>query len=66
MQNPQISREKDCTEGPGKVPVPRLSQRWSATAPSAVELRAELERATTAGDWVRVAELARMLADLPT
>jgi hypothetical protein len=39
-----------------ETPVPALSR--------AAEVRAELERATAAGDWLRVAELARLLAGL--
>ena len=54
---PNLSGETVYSEA-GKSPVPALSQ----TAPSAVSIRAELERATAAGDWARVAELARLLA----
>lgn len=39
----------------GKTPVPALSHNPAT-------LRAELELATAAGDWLRVAELARLLA----
>ena len=38
-----------------KTPVPALSQ-------DPEQLRADLERATAAGDWLRVAEIARLLA----
>ena len=38
-----------------EMPVPALSHDPAV-------LRAELERATAAGDWLRVAELARVLA----
>ena len=42
-----------------EMPVPALSHDPAV-------LRAELERATAAGDWLRVAELARVLALAPT
>lgn len=57
MQKP---RAKLCTQRSKK----RLSRVLSHTAFDAVELRAALEQATAAGDWLRVAELAAVLAAL--
>ncbi len=61
LANTQISREKPCTDGPGNVPVPGLSQADAATVSDAVALRVALAEATAACDWARVAELARAL-----